>query len=582
MPRLHETIDTALPIDDGLRLRRRLRQRRAVGIRASPPPNGSTPDPSGSARGTGSASGCAAGSRRWSTGSPPSSPLGGSSWRARARASTRSTRSASSRRGRDRDPHRLHRRHPAARLDAARAAVRRRDVRPDREGRARRHAASARRRSPRRRRDEGRGHRGRGQRPDRGLRPPRRRPRRRAVRARADAGRARGDGRRSRRRLARSTSTRASSSTTSRPTLGSWRSSTSSASRPSRATCRSPRPAARARSSSARAASAGSSPSRASPCDRRTCGCSRTSPGSTARRGRSSTDPEPTGLTLGDFLAERRVRRAHSATTSSSRSPRRSGRPRPGRTLEYPLDYLLRFLDNHGLIGMGRALPWRTVTRRVADAMSTGSSRRSPAGPCRSGDPVTAVAARRRGRRPCGPTPGTSERFDAVVMATHADVARRLCSHDADPGERGGARRVRLQPQRGRAPHGRAGHAAATGRLVVVERRPGRLRPARPGGDDDLSHEPAPGAARPGRLLRLGQSRRPGPRRAGHPRAVVRPPALHVPNARRRRPPSAGSRAIATRGTPGAHLGFGFHEDGCRSGFDAAAMIGTAEREAAA
>ena len=64
--------------------------------------------------------------------------------------------------------------------------------------------------------------------------------------------------------------------------------------------------------------------------------------------------------------------------------------------------------------------------------MSTGSSRRSPPGTVRVGDPVTAVL-----RDDAGVTVrtdgGARERFDAVVMATHADVPRPLLATPIRP-----------------------------------------------------------------------------------------------------------------------------------------------------
>ena len=96
--------------------------------------------------------------------------------------------------------------------------------------------------------------------------------------------------------------------------------------------------------------------------------------------------PTPTGMNLGEYLADRRFGTAFSdhflvPITAAVWSTA------PGRTLEYPVDSLLRFLDNHGLIGVGNAHPWRTVkggSRTYVDALIA----RLPAGTVRSGDPV--------------------------------------------------------------------------------------------------------------------------------------------------------------------------------------------------
>ncbi len=93
----------------------------------------------------------------------------------------------------------------------------------------------------------------------------------------------------------------------------------------------------------------------------------------------------------------------------------------PGRALEFPAAYAIRFFDNHGMLGVGR-FRWRTVTggsrtyvdsiaARLGDRLRLGSGvrsvRRSPDGvELRIGDAV--------------------ERFDRVVLATHADQALTL------------------------------------------------------------------------------------------------------------------------------------------------------------
>ncbi len=247
--------------------------------------------------------------------------------------------------------------------------------------------------------------------------------------------------------------------------------------------------------------------------------------------------------------------------------------------MDFPVDYLLRFLDNHGLIGFGKGKPWRTIqggsmeyVRRIVE--------RLPADAVRAGDPVVTV---RRGTVDAGSgdgianavevvtDSGTHERFDAVVMATHADTTLTLLS-DADDAERAAlglfeytANEVVLHTDETTLP--RRSGARGSWNVETVDCR-------RPGGQLTMTYYM-------NRLQRLttpehycvsvnpGDRVRPDSvivaRTMSHPRYTFR--TLDGQEALRA---LQGHRATWYAG---AHLGYGFHEDGCRSGYEAAEAI---------
>ncbi len=89
----------------------------------------------------------------------------------------------------------------------------------------------------------------------------------------------------------------------------------------------------------------------------------------------------------------------------------------------FPLDTLLRFFDNHGLLGVTTHHPWRTVT---GGAQTYVAKLAAPLGRrLHTGDGVASIRRDDDGID-LRLVSGVRHRFDAVVVATHADEALEL------------------------------------------------------------------------------------------------------------------------------------------------------------
>jgi uncharacterized protein len=244
----------------------------------------------------------------------------------------------------------------------------------------------------------------------------------------------------------------------------------------------------------------------------------------------------------------------------------------PGTALSYPAGYLFAFLANHGMLSVTGSPQWRTVTggsrtyvERVAKRLHS----------IRLSAPVQAVHRHARGAEVVDAS-GETLGFDAVVIATHPGQALKMLAEPTPAeGEVLGAFRytpnpallhtdARLLPSRPAAraswnyelSHCRLGQAAGPTAAPRVSYHMNRLQ-GLPAGEDYVVTLGGEDVVDPARVIDAMDYEHP----AYTPASVA---------AQRRLPElSTGVTAFA-----GAYHGWGFHEDGCRSGVEAAQALG--------
>lgn len=239
----------------------------------------------------------------------------------------------------------------------------------------------------------------------------------------------------------------------------------------------------------------------------------------------------------------------------------------PERVADYPARYLFTFLAHHGMLSVKGSPMWRTVvggSRRYVEAAAKELSA------VRTATPVRGVQQLGRGVAVRDDADTIAE-FDAVVMATHADQALRLL---VDPDSQ---QRELL---------GAFGYSRNETVLHSDDRVLPRHRAARSSWNYLLpACTPAPGAVQVSydmnRLQRLDTDSPLLVTLNGaeqvHPDTVIArmryEHPVYTPNvlAAQKRLPELNNGVMAFAGS---YHGWGFHEDGCRSGASAAVSLG--------
>jgi predicted NAD/FAD-binding protein len=241
----------------------------------------------------------------------------------------------------------------------------------------------------------------------------------------------------------------------------------------------------------------------------------------------------------------------------------------PDRVLEYPARYLFTFLANHGALTIQGSPTWRTVVGGSRSYVERAAKNLSAV---RTATPVRAIRRAGTGVAVRDDTDAVDQ-FDGVVVATHADQALRLLA-EPTPVQRGllGAfgysrNETVLHTDASLLPRARGARASWNYALTSCEALGGGVQVSY-----DMNRLQGLDAPEP-HVVTLNGDARIRPERVlarmvyEHP--IYTPAAL----AAQRELPSLNDGVIAFAG---AYHGWGFHEDGCRSGAQAAASLGAA------